>query len=148
MNDQHLTDIAHRLSENYAASIDDVQTLLAEARRLQEADALATGLFDGEPTTAADGLRLLHQECLKLAERCTQAAARLPTWQDGPPPRTEPGEPVYVWREGYDAPVPVLYSEGSRERPHGMYWLPPENREMGRYEPWGTARWAPIPKPA
>lgn len=74
-------------------------------------------------------------------------AQRAVTWRGGPPPMTDPGKPVYVWREGCDAPVSVMYSEGSRHRQHGMYWLPLANRETGRYEPWGTARWAPIPKP-
>ncbi len=68
-------------------------------------------------------------------------------WLDGPPPRTEPGKPVYVWREGCEVPVSVMYSEGGRGRPPGMVWLPPTNRETGRYEPWGDARWAPIPRP-
>lgn len=68
-----------------------------------------------------------------------------PVWRDGPPPRTEPGKPVYVWREGCDTPVLVMYSEGTRRS--SMIWLPPTNRETGRYEPWGDARWAPIPRP-
>lgn len=71
-----------------------------------------------------------------------------PAWRDGPPPMTAPGKPVYVWREGCDVPVSVMYFEGSRWRAHGMYWLPLANRETGRYEPWGDARWAPILKPA
>lgn len=70
------------------------------------------------------------------------------TWMDGPPPKTEPGKPVYVWRDGCDSPVPVMFSEGDRWLKHGMHWLPPENRRTGRFEPWGTARWAPIPKPS
>lgn len=71
-----------------------------------------------------------------------------PKWQDGEPPKTEPGKPVYVWREGCNEPVSVMYSNGDCYQSHGVYWLSPENYTVGRYEPWGTARWAPIPRPA
>lgn len=69
-------------------------------------------------------------------------------WRDGPPPRTEPGKPVYVWREGCPSPVSVMYSEGERGRPPGMVWLKPGDHAAYGYKPWGDARWAPIPRPA
>ena len=70
-----------------------------------------------------------------------------PAWRDGPPPMTAPGKPVYVWREGCPSPVSVMYSEGGRGRQPGMVWLDVGDPAAYRYEPWGDARWAPIPRP-
>lgn len=56
------------------------------------------------------------------------------TWMGGPPP----GDAGWVWREGEEKPVWV-YMNGT----HYASYLPHPFRL-----PWGTARWAPIPKPS
>ena len=121
----------------------------AEMQRLK-AVLLAAGCDPG--WEAVPRRAITDAELAVLRARDTAEARALepsaPVWLDSPPPRTEPGKPVYVWCEGCEVPVSVMYSEGERGRPPGMVWLKPGDHTAYRYEAWGDARWAPIPRPA
>ena len=70
----------------------------------------------------------------RIATLEAEVARLTPTWQDGDPP-----EETAVWREGWLwAPVFIRRVDGR------LCYLRPNYN----YHPWGSARWAPIARPA
>lgn len=94
-------------------------TRLAEIRRMAD--------------NASDiGMSQVVRELLDEVERLT------PRWQEGPPPDSA----EFVFREEESVAVPVQIS-GHSKGPAVWFYRPGILSD----EPWGTARWAPIPNP-